>query len=119
MNIEIADYFAEGPRLHLQFSGNFARDMTYSIGWAIFAFVILIIGIRNKARAPRYAAIALMGVTLVKVFFHDLVNLTQLYRVAALVVVALVLILGSYLYQRFVSFENTQENRQDAKAPGG
>src|SRR6185503_19101806 len=45
LNIEIADYFAEGPTLTLQFSGNFARDMSYSIGWALFALVVLITGI--------------------------------------------------------------------------
>ncbi|MGA9725719.1 MAG: DUF2339 domain-containing protein, partial [Candidatus Binatus sp.] len=35
MNIEIADYFSEpGSTLTFELGGNFARDMTYSIGWA-------------------------------------------------------------------------------------
>jgi len=106
VNIEIADYFAEGATLTFQFSGNFARDMTYSIAWAVFAFLILIVGIRKNLKGPRYAAIGLIGVTLLKLFFHDLGSLNQLYRVGALVVVAVVLILASYLYQRFVSFES-------------
>ncbi|HEV2454326.1 MAG TPA: DUF2339 domain-containing protein, partial [Verrucomicrobiae bacterium] len=43
LNIEIADYFgAPGSTLTFQFSGNFARDMTYSIAWALFALVLLI-----------------------------------------------------------------------------
>ena len=70
MNIEIADYFSESKTLSFQFSGNFARDMTYSIAWAIFAFVLLIIGINRKLKAPRYTAIGLIGVTLVKLFFR-------------------------------------------------
>ncbi len=37
LNIEIADYFSIGPTLTFSFSGNFARDMTYSIAWALFA----------------------------------------------------------------------------------
>ena len=46
LNIEIADYFsAPDSTLTFQFSGNFARDMTYSIAWALFALVLLIIGI--------------------------------------------------------------------------
>jgi len=39
INIEIADFFSEPGRrvLAFQFSGNFARDMTYTIAWALFA----------------------------------------------------------------------------------
>ena len=57
LNIEIADYFsAPGSTLTFQFSGNFARDMTYSIAWALFALVLLVIGILRKIPATRYAA---------------------------------------------------------------
>lgn len=108
VNIEVADYFSEGKTLSFKFSGNFARDMTYSIAWALFAFIMLIVGINRKLKAPRYAAIGLIGITLLKLFFHDLSNLKQLYRVGALMAVAIVLILASYLYQRFVSFETRQ-----------
>lgn len=110
MNIQIADYFSESKTLSFQFSGNFARDMTYSIAWAIFAFILLIVGINRKLKAPRYAAIGLIGITLAKLFLHDLVNLEQLYRVGAFLVVASVLIVASYLYQRFGSFETTKTN---------
>ena len=105
LNIEIADYFAKGAVLTFQFSGNFARDMSYSIGWAAYALILLIVGIRKKITAARYASIALLSITLLKVFIHDLASLNQLYRVGALVGVAMMLILASYLYQRFVSFE--------------
>ena len=44
-----------GQHAHFQFSGNFARDMTYSIAWALFALVLLVIGIAKRVRAPRYA----------------------------------------------------------------
>jgi hypothetical protein len=111
VNIEIADYFSQGKTLSFQFSGNFARDMTYSIAWAIFAFILLIVGINRKLKAPRYAGIGLIGITLGKLFLHDLVNLGQLYRVGALLVVASVLIIASYLYQRFGSFETTEINQ--------
>ena len=35
MNIKIADYLSIGPTLTFSFSGNFARDMTYTIAWAV------------------------------------------------------------------------------------
>ena len=103
LNIEIADYYsAPGEVLTFQFSGDFARDMTYSMGWALFAFFLLVLGIARHVRATRYAAIALLIATFIKLFLHDLASLDRLYRIGALIVVAIVAILASFLYQRFL-----------------
>lgn len=102
LNIEIADYFSVGPTLTFSFTGNFARDMTYSIAWALFAFALLIVGMKKKTKAVRYAGLALLLVTLLKLFLHDLANLGQLYRIGAFIGVALILIIASFVYQRFL-----------------
>jgi hypothetical protein len=103
LNLEIADYYnPTGRVLTFEFAGNFARDMTYTIAWALFAFGLLVIGIARRVRATRYAAIGLLCVTLLKLFLHDLARLDQLYRIGAFVVVAIVAILASFLYQRFL-----------------
>ena len=102
LNIEIADYFSVGPTLTFSFSGNFARDMSYSIAWALFAFALLLVGMRQKSGAVRYAGLALLLVTLAKLFLHDLGNLNQLYRIGAFIGVALILIVISFVYQRFL-----------------
>lgn len=104
LNIEIADYFtAPGARsLAFRFSGHFGRDMTYTIGWALFALVLLIGGIWKQSRAARYAAIALLLVALLKLFFHDLKRLEALYRIGALFGVAVIAIVASFAYQRFL-----------------
>jgi hypothetical protein len=103
VNIEIADYFGgDYTRLTFDFSGSFARDMTYTIAWALFAFGLLIVGIWKAEKGARYASLALLGVALLKLFFHDLSQLAQLYRIGALFGVAVVAILASFLYQRFV-----------------
>jgi uncharacterized membrane protein len=102
LNIEIADYFSPpGSTLTFQFSGNFARDMTYSIAWALFALVLLVIGILRKIPAARYSAIGLLSATLLKLFFHDLARIGQLYRVGAFIGVAVIAMLASFAYQRF------------------
>jgi Predicted membrane protein (DUF2339) len=105
LNIEIADYFTKpgAYELTFQFSGNFARDMTYSIAWALFALLLLIVGIRKRTRGARYAGLVLLCVVLLKLFLHDLSQLQQLYRIAALIVVAIIAIVASFLYQRFLS----------------
>lgn len=117
LNIEIADYFsAPGATLTFQFKGNFARDMTYSIAWAIFALGLLAVGIARKTPASRYAAMGLLCVTLLKLFFHDLAQLGQLYRVGALVGVAVIAILASFAYQRFyAASSNPEKEGKDEK----
>jgi uncharacterized membrane protein len=106
VNIEIADYFSTpgAPVLTFEFSGNFARDMSYSIAWALFALLLLVIGMRKRSAAVRYASLGLLSVTVLKLFFHDLSELEQLYRIGAFIAVAVIAMLASFLYQRFLAF---------------
>ncbi len=113
MNIEIADYFsAPGSTLAFEFGGNFAREMTYTIAWALFALVMIVVGIVRKIPAARYAAIVLLCVTLVKLFFHDLAHLNQLYRIGAFIGVAVIAMLASFAYQKFF---NASEKAKEIK----
>ena len=114
MNIEIADYFSPaGSTLTFQFRGNFARDMTYSIAWALFALVLLVVGIWKKIPASRYAALGLLSVTLIKLFFHDLARLGQLYRIGAFIGVAVIAMLASFAYQRFFAADLKQKESKN------
>jgi hypothetical protein len=121
VNIEIADYFSTPgvAALTFQFSGNFARDMSYSIAWALFALLLLIVGIRKRVAATRYASLGLLGATVVKLFFHDLSQLDQLYRIAAFIAVAVIAIVASFLYQRFLgaATKNNETNTAVSPAP--
>jgi uncharacterized membrane protein len=113
VNIEIADYFSTPgmQTLMFQFTGNLARGMSYSIAWALFALMLLVIGIRTRVAPVRYASLGLLGVTVLKLFLFDLSQLDQLYRIAAFIVVAIIAILASFLYQRFLgTAENNHEN---------
>jgi len=102
LNIEISDYFsAPGETLTFQFSDNFARDMSCSIGWALFALALLVYGIGKQSAAARYAAMALLCVTLLKLFLHDLDQLGPLYRIGAFIGVAIIAMLASLAYQKF------------------
>jgi uncharacterized membrane protein len=104
LNIEIADFFsAPGQRvLTFKFSGHFGRDMTYTIAWALFALSLLLMSIWKQARVGRWAALALLSVALIKLFFHDLARLGALHRIGALLAVAIIATLASFAYQRFL-----------------
>jgi len=102
LNIEIADYFsAAGSALTFQFGDKFGRDMTYSIAWGLFALALLAAGIVKRIRAARYAAIGLLCVTLLKLFFYDLAQLPQLYRIGAFLGVAVIAMIASFAYHKF------------------
>ena len=103
LNIEIADYFSIGPTLTFSFTGNFARDMTYSIAWALFALALLLVGMRQKTKWVRYAGLALLLVTLAEVVPARPRNLGPLYRIGAFIGVAVILIVASFVYQRFLA----------------
>ncbi len=103
VNIEVADYFSTGKTLTFDFSGAFAKDMTYSLSWTVFAFVLMIVGIIKENKPVRMGSIGLFGVTILKVFFRDLWQLGQLYRVGSIIGLALVLLIVSFLYQKFIA----------------
>jgi uncharacterized membrane protein len=117
LNIEIADYYSTGKTITFEFSGNFARDMTYSLAWAAFAFVLLAWGIRNQTRAARYAGIGLLMITVLKLFLHDLWRLGALYRVGSFIGLALVLIPVSLLYQRYMSTHSDKKGADKTDQP--
>ena len=53
--------------------------------------------------------------TLLKLFFHDLARLGQLYRIGAFVGVAVIAMLASFAYQKFFSAGQTKESTHDTK----
>jgi uncharacterized membrane protein len=103
VNIEIADFYSTGPTLTFNFfSSSLAQDLTYTIGWALFAVAMLVAGLVLHSRAARMAAIILLLVTVLKCFLHDLARLGGLYRVGSLLGLTISLLLVGVLLQKFV-----------------
>jgi hypothetical protein len=103
LNIEIADFYSRGRALAFNFfSATLAQELTYTIGWALFAVAMLVAGIGLGSRATRVAALVLLVVTILKCFLHDLARLGGLYRVGSLLGLALSLVAVGLLLQKFV-----------------
>ena len=102
LNIEIADYYSKGSELTFNFNAGLGQDLTYTIGWGIFAFGLLIAGILSQSKAARVSAIALLSVTIAKCFLHDLWRLGGLYRIGSFVGLAICLTMVALLLQKFV-----------------
>ena len=102
INLAIADWYATGEVLTLSFGTGPAQRLTVSIAWALYALLLLGLGMARNAMPLRWISLAFLLVTIGKVFLYDLGALQDLYRVASLVGLAVSLILVSLLYQRFV-----------------
>jgi len=102
LNIEIADYYSVGPSLTFNFGAGLAQDLTYTIGWGLFAFALLIAGIAWANKAGRIASILLLSGTVLKCFLYDLLRLGGLYRMGSFVGLAVCLTLVAVLLQKFV-----------------
>jgi hypothetical protein len=103
LNIEIADCFSTGPALTFNLlHGNLAQDLSYTLGWALFAVGMLAAGIVAGNKMTRVAAILLLTVTILKAFLHDLSRLAGLYRIASFVGLAISLALVAVVLQTFV-----------------
>src|SRR6202011_5034425 len=102
LNIEIADYYSSGSEVTFQFSGGgFQQDMTYTLSWWVFALALFGLGMGMRSKPARIWAIVLVCVTVGKGALHDVWSLGSLYRVGAIVGLAVTLLAVSYLTQRF------------------
>lgn len=104
LNIEIAGAFGiKGRPFSLMTYGSLSHQLGYSLGWLVYSICLLITGIKWDIVKVRWASLILLVITSLKIFFKDLWSLGQLYRVASFIGLALVLILVSFLYQRYLS----------------
>jgi uncharacterized membrane protein len=105
LSAEANGYFEARMRAIIDSDGDFsdlqlARQLSLSVVWAIYGGVMLAVGIARRNRLLRVMALALIGVTIVKVFVLDLASLERIYRVIAFIVLGAILLAGSFLYQR-------------------
>jgi len=68
--------------------------------WSLAGFGALVLGLRRDLRLVRLGALALLLVTVGKVFLFDLATLTSIYRVASFIGVGLLLLTAAFVWQR-------------------
>lgn len=93
LSVEAHDYFM---RRNLRLAG----ELALSVIWAIYAGAALAWGLARGSKPARVAGLALLSLTVIKVFFLDLSSLERFYRIVSFVVLGAILLLVSFLYQR-------------------
>lgn len=72
-----------------------------SILWGLYALLLIVLGIwKNKAHL-RFGAIALFGVTLLKLFFYDISELNSISKTIVFVSLGVLLLIISFLYNKY------------------
>jgi uncharacterized membrane protein len=87
----------------------FTRELMVSVTWAVYATALIVVGLQRRYAPIRYFAMALFGLTIVKVFFGDLAELEQIYRVMSVIGLGIMLLVTAFLYQRMRGNELDQE----------
>ncbi|HSE97453.1 MAG TPA: DUF2339 domain-containing protein, partial [Blastocatellia bacterium] len=77
-----------------------ARQLSLSVIWAVYGGAMLAVGMARRQRLLRIMGLLLLGVTIFKVFIVDLASLDQVYRMISFIVLGLILLAVSFLYQR-------------------
>ncbi len=110
---EVADYYSRQmatfrPRVGNQWNAayiNFhrveiARDFTYSALWMAYGAMLMIVGFLRRSALVRWQALLLIAATIVKVFVYDVSQLDKGYRIVSFVVLGVLLLAISFVYQR-------------------
>jgi uncharacterized membrane protein len=112
LNLLLINGYTDGDRLDIH-SPDLNRDLVLSLSWALYSFSLLALGTRSRVAALRWASLAFLFATIVKVFLFDLGNLDGLQRVGSFFGLAVCLILVSLFYSRFV-FKNDESEAASA-----
>ena len=77
------------------------KRVALSILWLGYASIALIVGISHKIRLVRQFAIALLAVTVLKIFIYDTSNLSDVYRFVSFITLGIILLMVGFAYYRF------------------
>lgn len=113
---EITKYMKDNNYPNTKLEINFAREsLSYSkienlretitktsfpILWGILAFVFLILGIKKPSKTIRIIALALLGLTIVKLFLYDISNVSETGKIIAFILLGVLVLIISFVYQK-------------------
>ena len=94
-------------------AGEDAQQYALSAVWTAYGAVLVAVGLIRRNASLRWIGMALLAITIVKVFFLDLRELDIVYKILALLGLGLVLIVVGFGYQRLVRDQAEQGRTED------
>lgn len=91
---------AELRTLSIEYGWKAGGKVAVSALWGFYAFLLLLYGIRKSHRTPRYIALALFAVTVIKIFILDLAQSAAIYRIGGCLAVGVILVASAWIYMK-------------------
>jgi uncharacterized membrane protein len=68
--------------------------------WGAIAFVFLSAGIKRQVKQLRIIALAVLALTLIKLFTYDIKDVSEAGKIIAFIILGIVLLVMSFMYQK-------------------
>lgn len=98
---------------NINYCFNLYNKAVLTISWGLSSFVMMWLGLRNSFKPLRWGSIILFGITLVKLFLYDIKNIPAGGKIAAFILLGVLLLVISFMYQRLKKLIIDDE-KQDA-----
>lgn len=72
----------------------------YPILWGVLSFAFLIVGIKKQNKQLRIIALSLLGITIIKLFFYDIKNVSETGKIIAFILLGVLILIISFVYQK-------------------
>ena len=110
INVEIANYFSNGAgELYFHFCGKLAEAAAYTIAWAICGAICMFLTVKKPSKLL-YVGIGLISLSVLKLFLSDIWELSSGLRIAVLIIVAVIMLLISFIYQQLKKITSDEAN---------
>lgn len=86
------------------FGYNDSHKLGLSILWGCYALFLVSVGIYQSKKYLRIGAMVLFAVTLAKLFFYDIADLSTISRTVVFVCLGILLLIISFLYNKYKAF---------------
>ncbi len=90
----VGNYYNDFRRIEIE------RDFTYSALWMAHGAMLMIVGFLRRSSFVRWQALILIAATTIKVFVYDVSQLDRGYRIVSFIVLGVLLLAISFVYQR-------------------
>lgn len=105
LSLEFWDYF--GHSVSLGIDRGLAQHLALSLLWTAYASALILLGVKRQSALLRWQALVLFGLVVVKVFVYDSSYLERFYRIISFLILGVVLLIVSFLYQRKIARERS------------
>lgn len=77
------------------------KSITLSLFWLLYGIILIGIGIIKRSKILRIGGLAVLMISILKLFFYDLWSLGTLYRIISSISLGVVLLSISFVYQKY------------------